>query len=275
MISSFRYCVKLIIPIALAGLTLDTPRACGEPPTQEGSDKLPLLMASVNAQAARRLRTSVEWKDAKYDLDSGIDVVMSVVRDPEESAQERELALIQLAMLRTQLKGRPCLDELGRIYDKAEGLEKDLILICFLGSRDPRAIPVFVRTLDNQKNMKLRLSAASGLAGWNIRRGVAELVDLLDSKEVLPEPARMPYVRHNASESFRNANARKGWGFHYDETAQSIGIRTDLNDDQKIALHIAEVRKWFADNKHRFPDWKPGDPLPEAPVEAPRPKGSE
>lgn len=252
----------MIVPLALFGFTVHAPNAAADGPNGRGLDRLPLSAESVTSVTVRPVRTSVKWKDREYDVDSGIDVVMTVVRDPEQSAHERELALIQLAMLRTQLKGRPCLDELGRIYDNAEGLEKDLILTCFLGSRDPRAIPVFARTLDNEQCMKLRLPAASGLGGWNIRRGVAELVKLLESKEKLPQPARMAYVRHNASESFRNANARKGWGFRYEETAQSIGIRTDLNDDEKGALHIAEIKKWFAENEHRFPDWKLGDPLP-------------
>lgn len=253
----------MIVPLALFGFTVHAPNAAADGPNGRGLDRLPLSAESVTSVTLRPVRTSVKWKDREYDVDSGIDVVMTVVRDPEQSAHERELALIQLAMLRTQLKGRPCLDELGRIYDDAEGLQKDLILTCFLGSRDPRAIPVFARTLDNERSMNLRLSAASGLAGWNIRRGVTELVKLLESKEKLPQPARMAYVRHNASESFRNANARKGWGFRYEETAQSIGIRIDLSDEEKAVLFISETRKWFAENEHRFPDWKPGDPLPE------------
>ena len=92
---------------------------------------------------------------------------------------------------------------------------------------------------------------------------------------MLPQPARMSNVRHNASESFRNANARKGWGFRYEETAQSIARRTDLTADQEAVLYIAQIKKWFRESGHRFPDWKPGDPLPEAPGEAPNPKDSE
>lgn len=270
----FRCCARLVVVLALAGLTLDTIRAGPEPP-QEVLRKLPLSLESVDGPIAIRVPTSTQWQGQKYDVDAGTEILMGVVRNPRGTQNDRELALLQLSRLRTHLRGHRFLDELTARFDDAGPLEKKIILTCFKGSRDARAIPLFVRVLNNEKSMRLRLSAASGLAGWNIRRGVAELVELLDSKEVLSQPVRMPYVRHNASESFRNANARKGWGFRYDETAQLIGIRTDLNDDQKIALHIAEVRKWFADNKHRFPDWKPGDPLPEAPGEAPRPKGSE
>jgi len=151
-------------------------------------------------------------------------------------------------------------------------LEKKIILTCFKGSRDARAIPLFVRVLDNEKSMRLRLSAASGLAGWNIHRGVAELVNLLDSKEILPQPARMSHVRDNALESFRNANARKGWGFPENKWWRAIDGRPDLDEDQKRALYIAEIekeikaiKKWFAENEQRFPDWKPSEPLPESP----------
>ena len=116
--------------------------------------------------------------------------------------------------------------------------------------------------LNNEQDLALRLSAAKGLSGWNVRRGVATLVELLESEGVLPNPTRMPYVRDNASEFFRNANARKGWGFPEDETRKSIMSRTDLNDDEKAAHYIAEIKKWFATNEHRFPEWKLGDPLP-------------
>lgn len=280
MITSFRCYVTLIVPAALAVLTLETARAGGEP-NQNAPEKLPLSIESVTGTAVPRLQTSIRWKDHEYDVNSGIDLVMGVVRDGQESRKERELALIQLAMLRTQLKGRPCLDELEKVYNNAGELEKQLILTCFLGSRDPRAIPVFIRTLANEQSMKLRLPAASGLAGWNVRRGVAELVDLLESKEMLTQPARIPYVRDNALHHFRKSNARKDWGFPENQWWNSIDARTNLDEDQKRALYIAErqkeikqIKKWFAENEHRFPDWKAGDPLPEAtPANTDKPAG--
>jgi hypothetical protein len=58
------------------------------------------------------------------------------------------------------------------------------------------------------------------------------------------------------------SNARKGWGFPEEEVRMALKDRTDLDDDQKAAAYIAEIKKWFAQNEHRFPDWKPGDPLP-------------
>lgn len=272
---SYRCFVSLVVAWSLAGLTLDSARA-GPPHHPRASRphrqkvlayrKLPLSLKSVKGHIAiKQVPTFIKWQGHKYDVDTGVDVLMGVIRAPEMSPNYRELALLDLARLKTNLKGRPCLDELRTHFDDAGGLEKKFILTCFKGSRDPRAIPLFASVLDNEQSIKLRLSAASGLAEWNVRIGVAELVVLLDSKEVLPPPPppRMPYVRDYALEYFRKSNARKGWGFPYEETALSIGMRTDLNDDQTSAIYIDGIKKWFEENEHRFPDWKVGDLLPE------------
>ncbi len=126
MISTFKPAAAPIITVTLLILTIQSVRVFGEEPNGQTSDRLPLSIASVTGTTVPRLQKSVQWKDGEYDVHSGIDVVMSVVRDPQAGVKERELALIQLAMLRTQLKGRPCLDELGTIYDDARGLEKQL-----------------------------------------------------------------------------------------------------------------------------------------------------
>lgn len=300
MISSFKYYANLIVPMVLGGLTLHIPRVSGDALSQKAPDKLSLSIEPATASSTRRLPTSVRWKEREYDVDTGIGVLMGAVRDPEKDTNERELALIGLAMLRTKLKGHPCLDELAQLYDAANEPERGGILICLLGARDPRGIPVFLRALDNERNMKLRLWAADALVAWNLRRGVAELIGLLDSKEVLPNPVRMPYVRDNALESLRKSNAHKGWGIPDEEirsaidtqlgidreafkrgesvdeeTRKSIEAQTRGLREKFDAMYFAEIRKWFAENEHRFPDWKPGDPLPEAPGEAPAPNPSD
>lgn len=263
MIGTFRFPTTRIAQALLVILTVQIPSACGEEPHEKAPDKLRLSVDSVHAPTALRLKSSVLWKGREYDINSGINIIMDVVRDSEQSTHERELALVQLAMLRTQLKGHPCLDDLATLYNHGGALEKQLILICFLGSRDSRAIPLFTSVLENQDNMKLRLPAASGLAGWNVRRGVAELVHLLKSKEILPEPSRIPLVCDNAMESFEELNARKGWGFPDEMIRKPIESRPGLDREEFVALYTAEIKKWFAENEHRFPDWKPGDPLPE------------
>jgi len=216
----------------------------------------------------------VQWRDREYDIDTGIDVLMSVARQREDNADpwNSTAAVTVLAMLGGNLKGHACLDELAMLYDRANVPERSAILTCFITSGDARGIPVFIHTLDKEKNMTLRLRAAGALAQWNIRRGVGVLVDLLESKEKLLLPGGlMPYVRDKALDLFRTKNRLKGWGFvdHGDEIAESIVSRTDINDDDKRSLYIAEmkaaIKKWFTENEDRFPDWKLGDPLPEIP----------
>jgi len=243
-----------------------------EEPARKESKVFSMSTDSVGGHTLQPLLTSVRWKGREYGIEEGIDLAMSVVRCPRESAGNwnAATALGELANLGPHLKGRPCLDELARLYDHAQLPEKQIILTCLFASGDPRGIPVFIRTLEKEQNVKLRLRAAGALAQWNIRRGVAELVDLLESKEKLLLPGGlMPYVRDKALDLFRTKNRLKGWGFvdHGDEIAESIVSRTDINDDDKRALYFAEmkaaIKKWFAENEDRFPDWKLGDPLPE------------
>lgn len=271
MIFSFRYCARVIVHVMLAGLTLGTARASGEQPKGKAPDQLPISRESVTGPTARQLGKPIRWQDREYDVATGIDVLMRVIREPEND-KERELGLVTLAMASRDLEGHPCLDELGKLYAAANDLDKGSILICFQGSGDPRGIPVYDRTLENSQNLKLRLWAAGALAHWNIRRGVAELVKMLGSTEMLPPPAGMlPYVRDSALNLFRVKNIHKGWGFPDDE-ASALAPR-DVDAGQKPPPSVAEIKKWFAENEHRFPDWKPGDPLPEnEPTQLPKEK---
>jgi len=267
MRSSYRHCLALIVPAALGGLTVDVAISRCDVLPDKATGKLRISVASVSATTASHLQTTVRWEGHEYDVVTGIEMTMNVMRRAGESSHRRELALIQLAMLRTQLNGRPCLDELATMYDNANTLQKQLILTCFLGSRDPRAIPVFVHALEKEQNMKLRMVAASGLAGWNVRRGVAELVQLLDSDREMPQPSQLFYVRDNAMRAFRLTNIRKGWGFPDDkESAEwppDVAPPPDGAGGLKQQPTVEEIRKWWSENKHRFPDWQPGDPLPE------------
>jgi hypothetical protein len=153
------------------------------------------------------------------------------------------------------------LDELARLYDNPSEPHKEAILICFVGSDDARGLPLFNRTLDKEENMMLRLSAAGGLAHWNIRRGVAELIRLFESTE-LPSGRFYPVIGDRARDSFQKLNQRKGWAFPDEEIRKSIESRPGIDREQAGALYNAEMKKWFTENQDRFPDWKPGDPLP-------------
>ncbi len=266
MILWFRCCAQLALRITLLGMALDAPAACGEAPSEKDVDRLPLLVESVDGPARRPLSTSVKWDGRQYDVESGIDVLMGVVRNRDKSGNERHYALMRLVMLDWQLKGRPLLGELVGLYDESGDL-KGGILLCLMVSDDPRGIPVFVRTLDKEKDLKLRLRAAGALAHWNIRRGVAELVRLLESPEEMPQPSQLFYVRDDAMRTFRLTNMRKGWGFPDDkESAEwppDVVPPPDVAARLKPRPTVEDIKKWFAENEHRFPEWKLGDPLPE------------
>ena len=262
MIFSFRL-RRMLIAAAFLGMAEHS--VLGEASTERELPVLQLSGEPAGMPIVQHLATTVRWEDREYDIETGIELVMSIVRSPEKHQRpwSAATALGELANLGTQLNGRSCLDELATLFDGAGEPEKLIILTCFKGSRDPRGVPLFTRTLAETQNMKLRLSAADGLAKWNIRRGVSALVDLLDSNEVLAQPARLPYVRDNAVDRFRRANTFKGWGFPDEELRRSVEERTDLSAEQVSKMYAQRIKKWFAENEHRFPEWKLGDPLPE------------
>lgn len=258
---------RTVVQIAMIVFTLHASQAGGQQRISEAVDRFPTSAESVTDIIVRPVRTYVQWKDDKYDVDPGIDILMKVVHDSNSTVDERHWALLRLVMLESHLLGHDCIDDLDHLYNASADLHKGTILLCFNASRDPRGIPIFQRVLNTEENVKLRLYAANGLALWNIQRGVAELVDLIDSEKKLPAPAgRLPYVRDNALQNFRSKNTHKGWGFPEEKIRKSIYNRADLDDDQKRTKYNKDIRieikKWFAENKHRFPDWRIGDPLP-------------
>jgi len=260
-----------MVLVALGVLIDSLCQVCDGQPATEIGDKLPLSTECATGPKVAQLGKPIRWKDREYDISGGIDVLMSAIRDAE-THKERELALLTLSMASPDLGGRACLDDLATMFDNAEGLNKQIILTCFLGSRDPRGIPVFIRTLQKEHNIKLRLSAAAGLAQWNLRRGVAELVKLLDSQEEMPQPSQLFYVRDNAMRTFRLKNIHKGWGFPDDK--ESAEWPPDVMPPPEAAARlrrppsVGEIKAWWIENERRFPEWKPGDPLPEVDKDA-------
>jgi hypothetical protein len=266
---------KLLAGACVVGVVLVSNAHTAEEPPGEH----PLALKYVPVFPAQR--TMVKWEGKEYDLDSGIDVIMDAAHGPEKSDDQRALALMELSQLRADLKGRPCLDVLAARFDDASDLEKKVILTCFTASGDPRGIPLFTNVLNEEKDLKLRVRAASGLASWNVRRGVAELVGLLDSDEPMPQPSQLFYVRDNAMRAFRLKNIRKGWGFPDDQESAEwppdVAPPPDVAERLRPRPTVEEIRKWWAENQHRFPDWKVGDPLPEVSAEdaTPEPNGDE
>jgi len=272
MMSSFKCGIRVIVRLALLGFTLGVPLVSGEPAEEKARNSLPLLRGDEEKCPRSWWRTSIRWKDVQYSIDDGIAVLMNVVRDPDAASGHwnAAAAITQFATLGGYLNGQSCLDELAKRYDTFGVSERGAVLLCFKTSGDPRGIPLFVHVLDEEKNVKLRLWAASGLANWNVRRGVAELVTLLDSQEEMPQPSQLFYVCDDAMRTFRLQNIRKGWGFPDDK--ESAEWPPDVMPPPDVAARlkprpaVAEIKRWFAENEHRFPDWNPGDPLPEVPA---------
>lgn len=207
---------------------------------------------------------SAKWKEKDLGVDDAIEALMAVFRDSTQPDDERHRALLTLAMLRGSLEDKGCLDELAASFDGAIKLHKSAILSCFIASEDRRGLVLYTNVLDKEADAKLRLSAASGLSQWNIRRGVRELVELLGSEEVLTPPVgRIPLVRENALESLLKRNKAKDWGFAEDAFRNAQNARGETSSAELVELQIREFRRWFSEHEDRFPSWKSGDPLPE------------
>lgn len=213
-----------------------------------------------------------DWEGRQYGTSEGIQVLMRVVTDAGTDREERAKALERLSTLWPWLRNTDRIPELIALYDTLTGREEKLGLLgCLTRSEDPRGVPLFARVLQHEKDDRVRLFAAIALAQWNVRRGVGELVAGLDSDEVFPQPVYSPYGRKIGDivlGDFLSKSRDKGWGFPDEEIRKSIETQGGLGEGKRKALYIAEmkaaVKKWFAENEDRFPDWKPGDPLPAA-----------
>ncbi len=223
--------------------------------------------------------TTVEWEGQEYPAREGTRVLMQVIMDPATDPGVRAKALEPLSRLRS----RDTSPQLISLYDGLREREEKLgVLRCLMRSEEPRGLPLFMNVLDRDEDCFIRVAAAGCLAEWNVRRGVAELVARLDSGEVFPQPIYSPYGREIGDivlGDFLTKSLNKGWGFREEEIRKSIETRAGLGEVRMKALYMAEIKnaikKWFAENKDRFPDWKPGDPLPAAPKLPPVPPGPE
>ncbi len=208
----------------------------------------------------------VEWEGQEYHAVEGTTVLMKVIADPETDASIRAKALERLSRLRN----RDTTAQLVSLYDDLREREEKLgVMHCLIWSEDPRGFPLFARVLEHEKDNVVRLFAAVALAQWNVRPGVAEIIRFLECKE----PLGPRTVSDEAANSLRRFNRVKSWGCPEEEIRRSIESRLDVDQNEKIALYVENIRRWFAENRDRFPDWKPGDPLPAAPKLPPIPPG--
>ncbi len=205
--------------------------------------------------------TSFEWDGHIYDGTTVIDVLMRVILDRESGASQQRRAIRLLEVLEHELQDRDCIEQLLTLYSQLrDRSEKAAILACLSASEDPRALATFSQVLTTEEDKVMRLFAASGLARWNIRAGVGELLALLECNVHLPG-RRSSIVKDEASSILMDLNSPKGWGFPRREVAKPAGKGGKA---KWFTMVPKDCNDWFKANKERFPEWKPGDPLPGA-----------
>jgi len=246
---------------------------CLAQPDKEEPNVLPLSTAHVAAQGETTGKTfyaTVEWEGQEYHALEGTTVLMKVIADPVTDPTIRAKALQHLG----RLHNRDTTVQLVGLYDSLTTREEKVgIMSCLIWSEDPRGFPLFARVLEHEKDNMVRLYAAVALAQWNVRRGVAELIRVME--ECKDDASSDRTVCNEAAKAIASFNAHKGWGFPEDRIRQKIASRADLSNEDMSALFVTEVKKWFAENDHRFPDWNPGNPLPTAEKQPPMPPGPE
>lgn len=225
---------------------------------------LPLSTADVAVPGATTIKPSystVEWEGKEYDEHEGAAVLMQVIADSGTDASRRAKALERLGRLRN----RDATPQLVALYERFTGREERLKTIrCLISSEDPRGLPLFARILQHEQDEMVRLSAAVAMAQWNVRSGVAELIRIHDKCK--DAASAHSYVCTGAANSLARLNTHKGWGFPDERIREGLLDKSDLDDHQRRELYRNEIKAWWAENEHRFPDWKPGDPLPEVPA---------
>lgn len=223
---------------------------------------LPLSTAYVPVPGATTIKPfyrTVKWEGKGYDAHEGAAVLMQVIADAGTDASRRAKALERLGRLRH----RDATPQLVALYERFTEREERLETIrCLISSEDPRSLPLFARILEHEEDEMVRLYAAVAMAQWNVRRGVAELIRIHDKcKDAASSDSN---ICNEAANEFAWFNIHKGWGFPQERIRTALLGRSDLDDDQRRELYLSEIKNWWGQIEHRFPEWKPGDPLPEA-----------
>lgn len=262
--------------LALLALTCLTSGPVDSPSGQSSAEETPnFALSSVcvevqGAQTGKSFHNTVEWEGQRYGAVDGTAILMQTIVDPNVHATLRTLALQQLARLRN----RNATERLLAIYDGLREREERLgVIRCLISSEDPRGFPLFMRVLEHEQDKLVRLFAAVALAKWNVRRGVTELIDVLERCKDYEQTERS--LCDEAANEFRWLNTHKGWGFPMEPLERDISSRTDVDLARQRSLLISAISSWYLENKSRFPDWASGNPLPAAPELRPLPSGPE
>ncbi|UCC32079.1 MAG: HEAT repeat domain-containing protein [Phycisphaerales bacterium] len=216
-------------------------------------------------RVGQRKEEEVSWEGERYPAAEAVDVLMKVVLEPG-SVNGRSSALDRLERIAGQLRDTERVPQLVELYERLTGRsEKVHVLFCLARSKDHRALPLFAEILDTRREEFLRLPAAYGLALWNVRRGVRELIELLSVKQT-ESPILYPgIIGDEARRLLYRLNYWKSWWAPEAPLLAATGAGPEVRDELLDSCH-AELKKWFAANQHRFPDWKLGDPLPKVPA---------
>ena len=254
-------CKGLLVLIVLV-CGLDTRGVSPEPPAggkAEESQELSLSPAEPapgNHSVAPR---TTQWKEREYDVDAAIPILMGVIQDSTMVPAERAAALDRLGVLSTHLRGRRCIDKLVELYPTLETSEERFgLLQCLVKSQDSRALALLFAAASGDKDPLVRLIGAAGLSTWNVRAGARELIDLF----ALDAPGPRGALGWEAVVAFDSENSRRGWGLPMKVADRADASLRGLSDAALRRELQRRYHEWFEQNKTRFPDWKPGDPLP-------------
>lgn len=206
------------------------------------------------------LPRTIRWKEQEYDADAAIPILMTVINDQSTASAERVVALDRLGMLATHLRGLRILDDLVEFYAKLEKIDERFSLLqCLLKSQDSRSLPLLYSATSDKEPL-VRLVGAAGLASWNVRGGVRQLIELF----VLDAPGPRGPLGWEAVIAFDSENSRRAWGLPREVADRANASLKGLSDAELRHELQRRYSEWFEANKLRFPDWKPGDPLPSA-----------
>lgn len=249
----------IVAALVLPYLLISSPFAYTAQPNDTKRPVLPLSPIPVlRPKVDDAISRSINWKQSEYQVSDAIQVLVEVIANAQSELPERRMALQSLGTLGSALRNTDAVVELMAQYEKVtDAEEKRLLVGCLAVSNDARALPLFARFLEDATEDVSRFQGAHALARWNVRSGVAGLIKLLDSREVGPEGQRLA---NEVLKVLQHLNRQKGWGMNEERILQKVNMRKTGSHQVE---YVAQLKNWFSDNMHRFPDWKPGDQLPE------------
>lgn len=266
------YVLGITTPIFLSIFCGLSPAHDSEPTT--ANDDLQMSPATVAAGEEQQVadpRSTVNWNGREYDCAKAVQVLVQLVSDRQAGEAERARALQTLRRVPSSyLHEEDIVEKLIAAFKELREPQERMDLLVVVHAWSPQSLPFLSNVLAVDEDLGVRQLAAAGLAAWNVRSGVAELVHILS--QCRNESSIDRAVCNEAAKSFSWLNKHKGWGFPEDRIREEVLGKRSLSNEQKSAAFVAEIEDWFNENKPRFPDWKPGDPLPEVPKqEAQRP----